>query len=146
MNKTNSTLSTVSHITLLAYSTWLVVGIWLIFTGAELIYKTSNGNDSSFNYLFGALRFLVGVNALRTAPTAAQKSGEPLGLSFKVLTYLLLILLVGLPFLVLIYQISKILFGTFQPDKLYRETAVRLLIVGVCYLFATFFADWRLRK
>jgi hypothetical protein len=146
MIKSVSATSDITHKSLLTYSTWLVIGVWLIFTGAVLIYNTSNGDSSFFSYLFGAIRIWVGGRALKFARSITDKSNQPQALFLRCLTLLLLLLMVCLPLLVFILQTSFMLFGTYQPNESYMQNAKRLIIISVCYLLATIFAGWRLRK
>ena len=145
MNKTNSTSPNIKKTSLLTFSTWLAIGFWLIFTGAELIFKTPS-DDNSLGYLLGAFRIFVGVHAVRSARLVADKSREPQGASLRSLTSIILFAIVGLPLLLFIYQTLIILFGVEQPNELYRENAVRLMTIAVCYLIATIFAGWRLKE
>jgi len=146
MNKSISTPQNITHISLLTYSTWLVAGVWLIFTGVMLIYKPPDNDYWFFNYFFGAVRLLIGVHALRSARSVAHKSSEPQKLFLRAMTFILLTIILILPLLLFIFQTSIILFGTYQPGELYRENIIRLVSIAICYMLATIYADWRLRK
>jgi len=147
MNKSDSIPSlNITHTCLLTYSTWLVAGTWLIFTGAELIYKTTNGENSSSGYLFGAIRILIGVHTFRFARRVALKSSDPQNKFLLFMTATLFTIMFVLPVLSFVFVSFVALFGTYEPDEHYRENVIRIIFIAVCYLFATLFADWSLRK
>ena len=146
MDKSESSAPQISHITLLTYSTWLVAGAWLIFTGAWLILNPPNTEQWFFNYFFGAIRLFTGVHALRSAGTVARRTNEPQKSTSWLMTSVLLTMMVVLPLLMFIIQTSMMTFGTYQPGESYRENLVRLISIAAGYLFATIYADWRLRK
>lgn len=132
--------------TLLTYSTWLVVGSWLIATGAQEIYKVSNSDNSFLIYLIGVVRIFIGVHALRSAYAVTLQASGPQGFSLRVLTFILLILMIGAPLFVLIFQTLASLFTGYQPDEKYLENGMRIVYIGGGYLLATLFAGWRLAK
>jgi uncharacterized membrane protein len=146
MNKSASTPQNITHTSLLTYSTWLVAGVWLVFTGVELIYKTSNGDNSFFNYLFGAVRILIGIHTFKFAHLVAYKSNDPQISFLRAMTSILFTIMIVLPLLRFILETTAALFGTYQPGEPYRENATRIVFTAACYLFATLFADWWLRK
>lgn len=146
MNKSDSTASTVSFPTLLTYSTWLVAGIWLIFTGAMLIFRLPNSDNSFFNYFFGAIRLVFGIQALRMARPVARNSNNPQKFTLRFTTVLLIIMMFVMPLLAFGFQSLMMLFGTYQPGEFYTENILRLIFIAVCYIPAIIFADWRLRK
>lgn len=136
----------ISHIVLLIFSTWLVAGAWLIFTGAELIYKMSNGDSSFAGYFFGTVRILIGVHTFRFARPVAIKSSDSQKTFILFMTSTLFTIMIVLPVLSFIFVSSVALLGTYEPDEHYRENALRLLAIAICYMLAIIFADWRLRK
>lgn len=145
MNEADATRN-VSHISLLTYSTWLVLGIWLLSTGGRLIFKTADGDHSFLNYFLGAVRILIGLNAAAAAHSVARRADLPAGFSIRLLTYILVGLLVGLPLLLFVLQIAVAVFGTYQLGELYTENVTRLIFIAVCYLLATVYAGRKLSK
>jgi hypothetical protein len=145
MNEKSSDSSKVTHLSLLTYSTWLVVGVWLIFTGIGLIFSNISGDFALVNFLFGALRFYVGIRALQTARMITYKSNQPQGLLIRFLTFTLLILIIDAPFLIFVFQSAPILFGISAPGDHYRADAERIILIAGCYLLATLFGGWQLR-
>lgn len=119
------------------------MGIWLIFTGVKLIYQPPETDSRTLDYLVGAFRILIRLNAMRTVPSVAHRADQTKNLFLRVLTNLLVIMLIGLPLLLLVTQTLATFFGIGQPDELAAETVTRIIFTAVCYLLATLFAGWR---
>ncbi|MDQ3712385.1 MAG: hypothetical protein M3388_09225 [Acidobacteriota bacterium] len=89
---------------------------------------------------------MIGVHDFRAAHSVAGKTNKPQKLTLRLMTCILLTIMVVLPLLLFMLQTSMMLFGTYQPGKLYRENVIKLVSISICYMLATIYADWRLRK
>lgn len=130
----------------LAYSTWLVLGVWLIFQGGEQIIRAALGDNSLLGYFMGALRIVIGALLLPAASKSAQLWNEPRGSAVRAMTFVLLMLIVGVPLVVVVVHTSVILSGQAEADENYRRHVMRLALIAATYVLATIWAGWRLKK
>lgn len=129
-----------------AYSTWLVLGAWLVFQGGEGIVRATHDDGTLSGCLVGALRVAVGVLLLRTAHKAARWWDELRGSAVRAMSVVLVILLFGVPLFVVLAHSAIIMAGGAQADDLYRRHVTRLVLVAAAYMPATAWAGWRSKR
>jgi hypothetical protein len=147
MNEVRSAqLQNIAHSSLLIYSTWLAVGAWLVYCGVVLILEAETGSARSLGYFFGLVRIAFGLNALRLARAMTNWAIGQNGTFFKVLAYIIMLVIAGIPLITLLFHAVGIATGHHVPHDVFQQNAATLLIVAAFYFLGTLYAGWRLER